>query len=143
MQAGKSVVYYACFLCHCCRQSDADHAYVQVWLKLTETWIDLPREALSSEWFDDDGRPLYEQPVIRLLRALYGHPGAGTFSEQHCDNTCVKQIGFEPVDTWHSCHYHSQWQLRLTVYVHDVKMSGPKKPMDLAWKEPQEHLEIE
>lgn len=83
--------------------------------KGTETWIALPREAWPSAWFDDDGDPLYEQPDMQLLRALYVHPDAGTFWEHHCDDVIVKQIGFEPVETCPPCCYHSQWQLRLTV----------------------------
>ena len=45
MQAGKSVDVYACLPGHSCQQSDADQAYVQAWLKRTDAWIDLPREA--------------------------------------------------------------------------------------------------
>lgn len=90
MQAGKVVDCYAWCPAHGCQQSDAEQAHVQAWLKGAETWIPLPREAWPPEWFYEDGTPMYEQPVIRLLRALYGHPGAGTFWEQHCDEVIEK-----------------------------------------------------
>ena len=85
MQAGKFVDSYACFLGHACQQSDAEQAYVQAELKGTETWIALPKEAWPASWFDKKGNPLYDQPVVRLKKALYGHPDAGTYCEQHCE----------------------------------------------------------
>lgn len=107
MQAGNSVDSYACVFAHCCPQSDADQAYGQARLNGFEAWIALPREAWPLAWLYGDGTPMYNQPVIRLLRALFGHPGAGTFWEHHCDEVIVKQIGVEPVVTWPSCYYHS------------------------------------
>ena len=29
--------------------------------------------------------PKYHQPVVRVLKALYGHPDSGTYWEKHCD----------------------------------------------------------
>ena len=93
MHAGRVVDSYAGFPAHCCQQSDADQAYAQAWLKGIEMWIVLPCEAWPPEWFYEDGSPMYDQPVIQLLRALYGHPDAGTFWEQHCDEVLVKKDG--------------------------------------------------
>lgn len=78
-----------------------------------------------------------------LLRALYGHPGAGIFWEQHCDEGVVNRFCFELVETWPSCYYHSKWQLLLTVYVDDFNMSGPEKCTDVAWQSIHTYIEME
>lgn len=49
---------------------------------------------------------MYDQPVIPLMRALYGHPDAGTIWEQHCDAVIVKRNGVELVGIGPSCYYH-------------------------------------
>ena len=56
--------------------------------------------------------------MVPLRKALYGHPDAGTFWEQHCDES-VRAVGFEPI--------HEKLQLVLVVYVDDFKMAGPQK----------------
>lgn len=142
MQAGKSVYCYACFPGHVCQQSGAEHAYVQAALKGTDTWIALPREAWPAHWFDKSGNPLYDQPVVILLRALFGHPDAGTYWEQHCD-TAVNSMGFETVESWPPCYFHKEWTLLLSVYVDDFKMSGPETSMAKAWSKSREHIEMD
>ena len=67
------------------------------------------------------------KPVVLLKKAFYGHPDAGTFWEEHCDES-VKRAGFRPVhDTWPSCYFRKELQLFLVVYVDDFKLSGPKQ----------------
>lgn len=78
-----------------------------------------------------------------MLRARYGHLDTGTFGAQFCDECIVNKIGVEPVGTGPSCYAHPQWQLLLTVYVDEFKVSGPKKYMDLAWKALNKHIEME
>lgn len=141
MQAGKNVDCYACFPGHVCQQSDTEQAYVQAKLKGTETWVALPRAAWPVNWFDKNGNPLYDQPVVILLRAFYGHPGAGTYWEQHCDKA-VKSIGCEPVESWPSCYCHKELTLLRSVYVDEFKMSGPEKHMAKAWSKLREHIEM-
>ena len=115
IQAGKMLI--AMLVCpdNGCQQSDAEQAYVQARLKGIETWIALPREAWPDHWLNEDGTPTYDQPVARLLRALYGHPGAGTFWEQHCDKVIVKKRGVIPIETWPSCYDMPSWMLLLSV----------------------------
>ena len=103
-----------------CEQADAEQAYVQADLKGTETWVALPPEAWPPEW---QGK--WHRPVVRLLKALYGHPDSGTFWEKHCDKA-LRQCGFEPIVNWSSCYYQKKLKLLLSVYVDDFKMSGPK-----------------
>ena len=76
--------------------------------------------------------PLYRRPVVLLKKALYGHPDAGTYWEQHC-NRAVNASGFEPVVTWPSCFYHPKLELFLVVYVDDFKMAGPKRNLKTGW----------
>ena len=94
--------------------ADAVQAYIQATLRGTPCWIELPPEAAPSEcnW----GK--YRRPVVPLRKALYGHPNAGTFWEQHCD------------EEWPSVYIHEKLQLVLVVYVDDFKMAGPCPRME-------------
>ena len=84
-----------------------------------------------------------KRPVVRLVKALYGHPDAGTFWEQHCDES-VRSMGFQPVgEEWPSVYTHPELQLVLVVYVHDLKMAGPKKNLKKGWELLREKLIIE
>ena len=76
-------------------QADAPQAYCQTLLLGTETWVCLPPEARPASWVKDDGTP-FKWPVVRLVKALYGHPDSGTCWEMHCD-AIVKKAGFEPL----------------------------------------------
>lgn len=133
---------YPCCPGHCCQPNDAAQAYVQAWLKRVDTWIALPREAWPAHGLNDEGTPNYDQPVVLLLRALCGHPDAGTYWEQHCDDV-VRKIGVLPIQTWPSCYYHPTWKLILSVYVDDFKLSGPDTYMEVSWIHLQQHLEME
>ena len=35
------------------------------------------------EWLTKDGKPIYSDPVVPLLKALYGHPESGALWEKH------------------------------------------------------------
>ena len=73
------------------------------------------------------------QPVYRLKKALYGHPDAGTYWEQTCDQH-VRSVGFEPVgEEWPSCYRHAQLNLLLVIYVDDFEMVGPIPSMAVGW----------
>ena len=96
----------------------------------------LPEELWPDSWWVTSANgtrvPKYKRPVVRLQRALYGHPDAGTYWEMHCDD-CLRRVGFEPVDNWPSCYYHSRLGLFLSVYVDDFKMAGPEASMQEGW----------
>ena len=143
MEAGKAADCYGCVPEHDCEQADAEQAYVQAELKGTETWVALPEVAWPDEWFKSPkrvstssgtgrGEPKFNRPVVLLKKALYGHPDAGTFWEQHC-NKAVCAAGFEPIDTWPSCFFHPRLRLFLVVYVDDFKMAGLKKNLPVGW----------
>jgi hypothetical protein len=84
-----------CDLCglirdHVIENADAMQAYAQSLLGGTETWVSLPRE----EW-PESGKGM-RRPVCPLVEALYGHPDAGGYCEQHCDSH-LEDCGFDPV----------------------------------------------
>ena len=66
---------------------DAEAAYLQALIDATHrvpTFVELPREWWPDSWFHDGSarqHPKYVRPHCRLLRALYGHPGAGALWE--------------------------------------------------------------
>ena len=57
--------------------------------------------------------------MVRLVKALYGHPGAG------------------------SVYTRPELQLVLVVYVDDLKMAGPKNNLKKGWELLREKLTIE
>ena len=121
------------------QMADAVQAYIQATLRGTPCWIELPPEAVPSEcnW----GK--YRRPVVPLRKALYGHPDAGTFWEQHCDES-VRAVGFEPIgEEWPSVYIHEKLQLVLVVYVDDFKMAGPQKNLAQGWSMLRTRLKIE
>ena len=82
--------------------------------------VELPDEA----WHPLANRHKFRRPVCRLIKALYGHPDAGTMWEQHC-HTAVQKVGFKPLgDKWPSLYFHSAMQLLLVIYVDDLKMAN-------------------
>ena len=114
--------------------ADADQAYTQSELGGDPTYVFLPKEQWPESWKKHD--PPLEKPVCKLILSLYGHPNAGAYWEQHCDEH-LKAIGFEPIDTndaWRSCYHHKKYDAFLIVYVDDFKMSCKKEYTQELWK---------
>ena len=81
--------------------------------------------------------------MVKLLRAVYGHPDSDTMWEQHCD-THVKTVGYAPVGVeWPSCYFHHKLRLFLVIYVDEFKMAGPKDNLSSGWSLLQKGLVIE
>ena len=70
------------------QMADAVQAYIQATLRGTPCWIELPPEAVPSEC----NRGRCRRPVVSLRKALYGHPDAGTFWEQRCDESACRWL---------------------------------------------------
>ena len=70
MDAGKAADLYGSLQDHDIQQADAEQAYVQADLTGTECWICLPQEQWDPEWTKDG---TIKRPVVRLVKALYGH----------------------------------------------------------------------
>ena len=98
--------------------ADAEQAYVQADMKGTSTWVCLPPNQRRGKAAN------MTQPVYNLKKALYGHPDAGTFWEEKCDQH-VRKVGFEPVgEEWPSCYVHKRMNLFLVIYVDDFQDVG-------------------
>ena len=77
MGACKAAVFYGLAPGHAVDIAGAEQAYIQAFVAGTPCWICFPPEARPQSW----GR--YRRPVVKLLRALCGHPDCGTMWEQH------------------------------------------------------------
>ena len=107
--------------------SDADMAYIQAPFddSAVETYVALPQDRWPQSWHDAVARGEMVRPVVRLCKALYGHPDAGTMWEAHADEHLRAQ-GFESLLDygWQSCHIHRELALFLVIYVDDFKLAG-------------------
>ena len=105
--------------------SDGTSAYTQAkLLESKKTWIRLPKHRWPKEW----SKKNFLDPVVPLVRALYGHPDAGWHWERHCEEQ-VAQCGFHPMGNnceWRSVFWNDELKVMLSIYVDDFKMSGPK-----------------
>ena len=121
-----------------CAGQDADalSAYTQAELQGTETWVSLPADQWPTSWGN-----MY-RPVCKFKLALYGHPKAGYYWQEHCKNA-LRRCGWEQVPSWESMFMHKTKQLFLSVYVDDFKMAGLAKNIRQAWAELGKHLELE
>ena len=129
-EASRWVDFYGCLPGNGVKLADAIQAYIQAVLTGPACWVELPDDA----WPAEIPFRTYRRPVVRLVKALYGHPDAGTMWEIHCDKN-VRELGFHPVgEEWPSMYYHEELQLLLAIYVDDLKMSGPEKNLAKGWK---------
>ena len=108
------------------------------------TWVTLPPECRPKT---ADGKDLWftkgiRDPVVPLVKALYGHPDAGGYWEKHCNDHLAK-VGFVPVENWPSMFWHQDLSLLLMVYVDDFKMAGPKASLVKGWKLIREGLDVD
>ena len=138
MSAGKFLDYYSCINGNSGEQADAEQAYIQAELKGPETWIFIPPEGRPDGW-DDGG---FRTPVVRLRKAIYGHPNSGSYWEEHC-NKFLKEAGFKPIEAWPSCFWHDKLKLMLSVYVDDFKLSGPKHALKKGWELIRKNIQME
>ena len=81
--------------------ADGESAHTQAKLKGATTWIRLPEERWPDSWWIDKANKVkrYDDPVVPLVLALYGHPDAGGYWEKHCE-AALKNIGFTPIAEW-------------------------------------------
>ena len=124
--------------------SDATGAYTQTVLgeDCPETWVSLPRDRHPKSWYNADGSCKYDNPVVRLVRNLYGHPLAGLYWQKFCDDA-VRKVGFEPVVGWECLYKHSADGLILSIYVDDFKLGGRKDKLAPMWKQLGGYLKLD
>ena len=128
MEAAKAVDIIACLAGNTGELADAPQAYTQTFLLGTETWVSMPKDQWPKSWIGK-----YHNPVVPLLRALYGHPESGGWWERHAEKG-IFLCGFLPVPEWKSTYFHKKLKLLLTVYVDDFKMAGPVASVKEGWR---------
>ena len=104
-------------------QSDCVKAYIQADLDGAPTFVRLPKE-----WWPDSFKG-FKDPVVRLHKALYGHPRAGDCWFEKLDQT-LKDEGFSTVEGWPSVWIKGtglQNVELIIAYVDDLLMLGGKQ----------------
>jgi len=138
-EAARWADYYGCLPGHNVQLTDAIQAYIQAKLTGPACWVELPDDA----WPDDIDFKKFRRPVVRLVKALYGHPDSGTMWEQHCDKH-VCELNFVPMgEEWPSMYFHKELKLMLVIYADDLKMAGPKENLKKGWEMLRTKLKIE
>ena len=121
------------------RVADATRAFLQAELKTPhETWVVLPEELWLKHWSGG-----FRKPAVQLKKALYGHPQASAFWEQHLRKILIEAMKMTPVDGHPSVYHHSDWQLLVEVYVDDLLCAGPPKFQDLFWDHLRQHVMLD
>jgi hypothetical protein len=128
---------YGCLPGHSVSQADAIQAYIQSYLKTqdrqgrpVETWISLPPELQPKEWKDLP----FRDPVVKLVKALYGHPDSGGLWERHL-RSALNKCGFTELNEHLSSFWHPTHKCLLTAYVDDILLSGPTENHKKVWKD--------
>ena len=138
-EASRWADFYGCLPGHAVKLADAIQAYIQAKLKGPLCWVELPTDA----WPPEIQYWKFRRPVVRLDKALYGHPDSGTMWEQHCDIK-VQEIGFKPIgEEWPSMYFHDELKLLLVIYVDDLKLAGPSENLAKGWEMLRTVLRIE
>ena len=96
----------------------------------------LPKEQWSASWHGK-----YTCPVVKLEKSLHGHPGSGTQWNTHC-SAALKEVGVEPVRSWHSVLYHAEHSKLLRGCVDDVKLAAPSTISRNAGKQMRTTLDV-
>ena len=102
-------------------QSDCVKAYVQAEMRGTPTYVRLPKAWWPPHWVGK-----YQDPVCRLLRALYGHPDAGNNWADKITNE-LKRLEFIEVEGWNAVfikHYSKEHVVIFVLYVDDLVIAG-------------------
>jgi len=114
----RAVIYYGAQH-RCILQADVLTAYLLAKLGGPPTWIRLPRWALPA------AAQGMKDPVMRLHKALYGHPRSGGDWDQHLGRVLRAQ-GWVPVEGVLSLWRSPCGECVLAIYVDDLLCSGPR-----------------
>ena len=113
MEACKVLDVYGHAPGNTCQQAVSKQAYTQT---TPDRW--------PKEWHEK-----YQDPVVRLHLALYGHRDSGGVWEQHCEKM-FGEVGFQFVSpaAWPSVFFHPTLKLLLAVYVDNFRYRYPSPP---------------
>ena len=84
----------------------------------------LPRVWWPPEWFDQNGVPKFHDPVVLLVKALYGHPESGALWDRHLAKH-LTDLGWERLPDCPGSWRHSESGAILVVYVDGLLMISP------------------
>ena len=107
---------------HIPKVRDATQAYIQARIDGPDrpcTWARLPRQWWPAAWFDASGKPLYKDPVVPLIRALYGHPESGALWDAHF-GAILTYLGWIRMEVHPGLWLHKKTGAVLAVYVDDL-----------------------
>ena len=99
-------------------------------------WVRLPRSRWPPEWKN------MTDPVVKLLRALYGLPESPAIWQRHFHEIALL-VGWIPVADWESCYVHKNRPAFMVVYVDDVKIAAPRKYQERLWTDLRKDLRMD
>ena len=126
---------------HTPKVSDATHAYIQARIggpDRPRTWVRLPRQWWPAAWFDASGKPLYEDPEVPLVRALYGYPESGALWDAHL-GAILSDLGWSRMEVHPGLWLRKKTGAVMAVYVDDLLLAAGKHDEARLWKEVERH----
>jgi len=121
---------------------DATQAYIQAVIDKEgrpRTWVRLPKSWWPGHWFDAQGNPLYWDPVVVLVRALYGHPESGALWDRHLRRILIL-LRWRRVELHPGFYVHEVTLAILVVYVDDLLLAAPPAEEARLWAEIEQHV---
>ena len=121
---------------------DATQAYIQAVIDKAgrpRTWVRLPKAWWPDHWYDTSGVPLYYDPVVVLVRALYGHPESGALWDRHLRVILVR-LRWRRVESHPGLYVHEVTMAVLVVYVDDLLLAAPPAEEARLWAEIEKHV---
>ena len=110
---------------------DAEQAYIQASLVRKGkplTWVRLPRTWWPKSWADR-----FRDPVVLLLKALYGHPESGAVWEGHL-RKALTGLGWGEIESWPSVWLLRDENALLIVYVDDLLLIAAQASLKKIWQ---------
>ena len=98
------------------------------------TGIRLPRAWWPPKWFHADGYPKFVNSVIRLRKALYGHPEAEALWKKHL-NKILNEIGWSLFDSHPGFWVNLETGALLAVYVDDLLLGAHADTEKRLWND--------
>jgi len=140
IEAARNTIGYGCLRGHSCQSADGVAAYLQAPLRAIakgiRTFARPPRD-----WLPPQFQHLVD-PVVPLIRALYGHPEAGEDWSQH-SKAAILSLGFKEMPAFPATFFHPRLRTIVCQYVDDFLVSGPTSSMSETWSLLQSKITID